>query len=873
MEQRDLTLRSQAVPTLRTSADLISALVAVLEVAAVLKVTVGLGLLFAPSIATELQGEWLFFSNMIAFGGVGIFLRITGRRDPRAVALSLFLVLIATAYADASLAAAGAGRSQLAPLALVLRHLQVVAFAPAFFWLFVQDFPRPHAYVTRSRPTAAINTCFAIAIALVAAHLVALAMPDSQIAERIARLVDRARLDSLHWPLIIVAGLTAIPYALGKARRAGADERRRVRILLFGLLLGLAPELILTLLGAVWPALVRYAQTPSGRAVILSLIIPAQLMVPLLVAYSVVVHKALDIRLIARRVLQYMVARNLLWLPILAPAFGAAAITYLNRHTSLVGIFRSSIGVWLLTALTCSLIAIALRRKIGAAVDRYFFRDQHDAARLLTTLASRVRDAESIDELALSVATELKNALHLRQAEVLLIAADLASYRSPGGTVAPLSRTSVLARSLEYSARSLDVSWERTPEWLRALPENEQKWLIDSDTRLMVPVVSAAGDLLGVISLGEKLSELPFSREELRLLEAIANSIGLAVEFRSRSPRAVPATAATMARARECLACGQVVATQVRRCPDCGEATVPAAVPMVLRSKFRFVKRIGQGGMGVVYEAVDLTLNRSVAVKTLPQVTRTEVGRLRREARAMAAVAHPNLAMIFGIESYTGVPMLVVELFPHTLNDFVERGALEDTQAIDIVIALSDALQVLHSAGVVHRDIKPSNIGLTSDGRAKLLDFGLATMFEALEPASPEPAPGTVKTAYIPTHGSASALAGTPLYLSPEVLDGARPNSVSDLWSLAVVLFECLAGEHPLRRATESLVTLLRSGAYPDARVRIPGIDPALADFLNSALDRDPACRPYTAEVFGNRLRVIRLEIQSRRLISADATA
>ena len=179
-----------------------------------------------------------------------------------------------------------------------------------------------------------------------------------------------------------------------------------------------------------------------------------------------------------------------------------------------------------------------------------------------------------------------------------------------------------------------------------------------------------------------------------------------------------------------------------------GSETTCAALPLFVQGKFRLERLVGAGGMGVVYLAVDMVLDRHVAIKTLPSLRSESVERLHREARTMARVLHPNLALIYGTEQWRGTPMLIVEyLEGGTLRDWIRRGPVPYAEVVDLGIVLADALDSVHASGVLHRDVKPSNIGYTSDRRPKLLDFGLALLDRAPDgdSATGEPLTGALR--------------------------------------------------------------------------------------------------------------------------------
>jgi serine/threonine-protein kinase len=245
--------------------------------------------------------------------------------------------------------------------------------------------------------------------------------------------------------------------------------------------------------------------------------------------------------------------------------------------------------------------------------------------------------------------------------------------------------------------------------------------------------------------------------------------------------------------------------------------------------------------MGVVYRATDLMLERTVAIKTLPGTSPEYSQRLRLEAKAMAAVTHRNLAAIHGAESWRGRPMLVCEYMEHgTLATRLAAGPLPMAEAIELGLALADALHVIHRAGLLHRDIKPSNIGYAANGIPKLLDFGLVYLLSEAEdlPATP--------------------VVGTPLYMSPEASAGHAPTQMFDLWSLNVLLLEAITGTHPFRgRTTEETMSLIREAQRPRSLDTLRGPVAKVADYFEDALAKEPGRRPRSATEVAARLRVL----------------
>lgn len=217
--------------------------------------------------------------------------------------------------------------------------------------------------------------------------------------------------------------------------------------------------------------------------------------------------------------------------------------------------------------------------------------------------------------------------------------------------------------------------------------------------------------------------------------------------------------------------------------------------------------------------------------------------------------------------------MLVLEyLSGGTLADRMRNGPLAFEAVIDIGEAVASALHSLHRAGVLHRDIKPSNIGFTGDGTVKLLDFGLAVL--ALPDVQNLPRDGSDHGQSITrtqqefasfADASSGVIAGTPLYMSPEAIAGAKPDVGFDLWGLAVTLFEATAAKNPFV-ASDRMETarLISNGEVPDIRSLRAGCPPLLAEFLHESLSVDRLRRPRSAREFGTRLRTVRAGVGVR---------
>jgi serine/threonine protein kinase/tetratricopeptide (TPR) repeat protein len=244
---------------------------------------------------------------------------------------------------------------------------------------------------------------------------------------------------------------------------------------------------------------------------------------------------------------------------------------------------------------------------------------------------------------------------------------------------------------------------------------------------------------------------------------------------------------------------------------------------------------LGAGGMGSVYRARDRRLDRDVALKVISEEIAQDPGmrsRFEREAKAIAALSHPNILSIFDFSNDHDVLYAVTELLRgETLRQRMDRGKLPWREAVDIAIPVSAGLAAAHERGVVHRDLKPENIFLTSDGRVKILDFGLATLRK--------PSSDDEKTEILAT--KAGQVVGTVPYMAPEQIRGGKITAQTDLFSLGSTLYEALSGRRPFR-GENSLATIAailddRPPALPD------DVPPRIASVVMRCLEKDPAAR------------------------------
>ena len=255
---------------------------------------------------------------------------------------------------------------------------------------------------------------------------------------------------------------------------------------------------------------------------------------------------------------------------------------------------------------------------------------------------------------------------------------------------------------------------------------------------------------------------------------------------------------------------------------------------------YEIISPLGAGGMGEVYRALDTKLEREVAIKVLPEAfarDRERMARFEREAKLLAALNHPGIATLYGLEEADGAPFLVMELVPgETLAERIARGPLTLDEALPIFQQISESLEAAHEKGILHRDLKPANVKITPTGQVKILDFGLAKAWEGPSQASPDLTASPTLTAQMTQAG---VILGTAAYMSPEQARGEEADQRADVWAFGVILFEMLTGEQLFREPTvsDTLAAVLRADldldALPDDtswRVR---------DVLSRCLERD----------------------------------
>jgi len=666
----------------------------------------------------------------------------------------------------------------------------------------------------------------------------------------------------LAWPgarieLPVFGAAEIVFFALNYLRLQDANERRRVRLVTVGMLMVLAS--CWSYLGPTlfFPrsAVANWVSSTLGILVLFTFFAAA----PFVVGYAVIRHRLFDVHVMVRQGLRYAAARGVL-LGLVPAAVGLLVIDLALHHREPLGEIIAQRG-WLYAVIAAMAFAAhAKRQQWMAALDRRFFRERYNAQQILREIVEEVRGARSLDAVAPRTVARIENALHPEFVGLMVRDPNQPIYSchagAPAGVALPvIASDSKLMAAFRLFARPLEISLAES-NWLKQqLPHSDTEFLRQTRIDLMVPISLSVTGREALLLLGRKRSEEPYSAEDRELLLAIADSLALLLER--------PAAAASSSGLEECPRCGSCYDSGMGRCSQDGSQLAPSLVPRLLTSRYRLDRRLGRGGMGTVYSALDTSLERQVALKLIREelVSSSEATeRFRREARAAAAITHPNLATLYDFAVDAGNrAFLVMELLSGATlrQQLQQQGRLPSARVLEIVRGVCSALALAHQRGLVHRDLKPENIFLACDnGRdvPKILDFGLAKFVGPGDAAIQ----ATVDT-------GAGVLLGTPQYMSPEQLKGQPAAAHWDLWALAVISYEMLAGAYPFGSpaSVAALHNAILGGQFAPIQSHLPGAPAKWQEFFMHALHPEPSRRPASAAEF--------LETSEQMLTSASA--
>ncbi|MYN68548.1 MAG: serine/threonine protein kinase [Acidobacteria bacterium] len=793
------------------------------------------------------HGELAVFLTTLFLGHVATacVLLLAGRGDQRAWLLGGFFLLKAT-LAPLHMVYASVweiqphlidGFALEAPApAKLLAHVYVLPFlfAPAFLWAFARECPRIRR---RTRLDGLTRRMVPVSLGVGCTMWVALALSfelaTAGYGTAIVFPVGDATIPALH-----LSALAAFAVVGLRARSAPADEARRVLVFSGGFVLYVGSALTYDVIAVFSPGenwLFTYEWTPSVTVIGL-MRFPGMV----LLWYAMLAVRVPHLREVVRAFYRRLLLRpHLLGMAAVAPMVALGWLMASRPERTVGAVIADPLAQSLAAALALMLLLVVGREQLLLRLDAWIFPETTDQRAVLAHAAAtlaRVGRITTVNRTVHRTATRGCGA-----PAVLLLTTDTDTeaddFRAPDDKMAPLARASAILHILETAGGSLRVHPGDRTSIFALLPPDDAAWVIETGADAIVPVPGPGAELFGVVVVGRRLDGRIVRSVDVPFLEALGAAAGLAVArlHVTRGPGARPREAAA---AHECPVCRAVTDTADSPACDCGSAYVEAEVPKLLAGKYRLIRRLGRGGMGAVYLARDLRLERDVAVKTLTGMSASRLMGMKPEAWAMATVTHPAVVQIYGVESWRGRPFLVVEfLAGGTLKDRLRHGPLPAPQAVAAAALLSDALAALHDAGYLHGDVKPSNVGFTSGGSPKLLDFGLAR-----------------------AANDAATMGGTLAYQSPEVLSGRAADEADDLWSLCVMLHEMVSGEHPFAGGDiEEVAGRIRRRHLAPGAGFAAGSDSSsrVLAFTASMLASPRSARAATAHAFGRALAEI----------------
>ena len=598
-----------------------------------------------------------------------------------------------------------------------------------------------------------------------------------------------------------------------------------------------------SLITALGPVAITFANRPAAwisdptYQLVYPITFLVMLAIPASLAAAVWKEQLFDVRVLLRRGLQYLFARTALRVLLVLPIALLLFSIFRNPNRTVAQILTQGSG-WLNLVLIGAIgLALQSRQRVQTWLDRRFFREAYQQEQVLGYLIDEVRQRDSLAEIARLVSTRIDSVLHPASLHIFYRAEERsdrfeAHSSSDAMTGHQLSQQHALLRAIEAAKGMRDFP----SDFKEALPDGERHWLEHLGVRLVVPITGTGERLVGMLMLGERLSDEPYSATDRRLLQGIASQIGLVYEnqhLKERARRDSDVRRDVLARLeersisllKECPVCGVCYDSAVNRCDsDGGELTLTLPIERTLDGKYRLERALGRGGFGAVYEASDLRLHRRVAAKVMMGSLfgdSTALRRFEREARAAARIDHRNITRVhdYGAVGSGGAYLIMELVAGRTWRAELRRsGVVPPARASEWIRQLLDGVQFAHQLGIVHRDLKPENVMIveTPGGdELKIMDFGLAKVLDS----------GTGATESMTRAGT---MMGTIGYMAPEMLNGGGVDARADIFAIGVMVVETLVGARPFggQNPHEILNALLQSEYHlPGESAEIRALD------------------------------------------------
>jgi tRNA A-37 threonylcarbamoyl transferase component Bud32 len=763
----------------------------------------------------------------------GVFIAWRRPRDPMALAASWFLLTCVVFVIALPFRLVSVWRD----LPIGIRELLWIPYASALvigpiLMTFVTIFPRraPHA-----------GKLLAITWSIAGA---AAAFPLYNAMDLVYRGRELRTFGPNSRPLLLVTTvslLAAVALIVEHYRRlTDVNERRRLRAVVAGIVVGALP--------GYWAIVYFWIHRSTNQAAsifespFMAVVGIALAATPLSLTYAVLRHRLFDISFIVRKGLQHMLARRAVLA--LVPAIALFMILEtLRLHDKTVDTVLRHRGALYLILTGFAFVVFWNRRRWLKAIDRRFFRERYYGYDVMRDVAEQVRRAGSVDRVAPLVVAKIESAMHPEFAALLVRDTSSRVFRAiaaaPAGIAPPdLPDDSKLVALAHVLEQPLDTSVDTDHSALRQLPASDAAFIRDSRIDTIIPVFTPDAHLHALLALGPKRSEEPYAQEDYGVLVTITESLGLLAGH--SAPRAETPTL------EECRECGACYDFGTRVCLHHDRKLVGRDLPRTLAGRYRLDKRLAEGGMGTVYEALDIALERQVAAKVMRENLASTDGFLARfvdEARLAARLReHPNVVTVFDFGILEDrLPFLIMELLHgRTLRHLLDsENKLSPRRTRAILKGVCSAVSKAHRHGMVHRDLKPENIFLVDlDGGPvpKVLDFGIAKGLSVVTTAS-----GRRET-------DPMMLIGTLEYMSPEQRRGEQPSRAWDIWSLSLIALEMLSGEPVAANGVLSSIGPWQPGAV------LSDTFPQCVDVFNRALSIDPSERFADADTLYRRI-------------------
>jgi eukaryotic-like serine/threonine-protein kinase len=623
-------------------------------------------------------------------------------------------------------------------------------------------------------------------------------------------------------------------------------DRRRFRVVSYGALLGMVfylPRVIESAAFETNSLAMQFLESPTVNLVSNL----GVLIFPLSFAYAILRQRLFDVRVIVRRGLQYAMARRfLLAIPMMASGLLVVDLIFHGKQPLFAALKARGavyVAIWALAGL-----AYQQRNAWLSELDRRFFRDKYDAQSLFKQVMDDIRHAANVDDVATSVVTRVVEAFHAEFCALLVRKPEESMYRvvaaAPSGSLTDdLPATNKLIPLVRMLDRPVPVMLAESG-WLgQQLPQVDKDFLHSARIDLLVPVALAEGGTQALIVVGAKRSEEPYSAEDTGLLENVASAVALLL---------IRGTSAIQGRSlEECPSCGTCYDTGTTKCQKDESLLTLVPTPRMLAQRYRLERRLGQGGMGKVYRATDVSLNRTVAVKMIRDelfANQSTMEKFRQESRVTASLAHPNVVTVhdFAVDANQRV-FLVMELLEGiTLREeFRQKTRLTPQRTLELFEGICAGMGAAHARGLVHRDLKPENVFVSRPNArevVKITDFGIAkTLAEFANDANAT---------------ATGVLVGTMRYMSPEQLQSKSISTRWDVWALSVIAYEALCGTAPFIGTDYSTLRGTILGvAFPTVATLVPEAPDSWQEFFARAFAPLEEQRPQSMDAFWQELK------------------